>query len=679
VSRRERRRARFRDLPLLWKLLLPSLVLTMVLGAAGATVLVGYERRGATTTLDQKLFTRAVDADVFVRDETIALLESIRVAANLEGVPEAVAQHNRARASALLVGVPAVRDSVDLLVATDTTGNGLVEIRRAAGNLQNTSGGSWNRDFVAAAIAGTVDPSGDKQAGLIDDHGTPMLAVAAPLQTDRTVGAVIIGERLDRIAGKAKQRQLGASFAVYGENGDVLAATDVAHTRRHVAPVTGDRPRRVRERIAHTDRAVLYTPLTLRGRRAGLIATGVNTGPFYAPVRGAETRIVLLIVLAMAGIIGLGALLTRFVIRQMRPLLDTNRALGHGDLTARAEVYGNDELGEVARGLNQMAEQLQASYAELEMRVAARTEELQRVYDELAAALRNRTEVFAAISHEFRSPLFAIMGHADLMADPKFKPASRKWKAEFGDTISNAAQMLLRRVNDLLDIARIESGHVDLALDDVAIDDVIDDIRGTAAALARRGDLQFVVDAPRGLPRVRADRARLREIVLNLVSNAVKYTPPGGTITLSAATGVDEDGAVGLEVSVADTGVGIPDEIGERVFEPFYRVTGVEAHGGQPSTGLGLALVQRFVHAHGGAVWYRGRPGGGTVFTFRLPTGVSHPAVGASHQSRGEATGSDSGMLAVVVDREPSDNQAENDARQADGEHEVLQGMKLRP
>jgi two-component system phosphate regulon sensor histidine kinase PhoR len=173
---------------------------------------------------------------------------------------------------------------------------------------------------------------------------------------------------------------------------------------------------------------------------------------------------------------------------------------------------------------------------------------------------------------------------------------------------------LLDFVNDILEIAKSESGHIDLQLEEVRVDALLRDLRPAVERLAASGDIRASVRVPRKLPAVRGDQARLRQIVLDLVDNAVKYTPAGGTVRLTAA---DKGDAV--EISVADTGVGIPAAETERVFEPFYRVTTTMTQRGQPSSGLGLALVKRLVEAQGGTVRLESSEGAGTTFTVALP------------------------------------------------------------
>jgi signal transduction histidine kinase len=261
-----------------------------------------------------------------------------------------------------------------------------------------------------------------------------------------------------------------------------------------------------------------------------------------------------------------------------------------------------------------MAEQLAASYGELERRVEERTEELSRLYQENLAASEARSQFFATISHEFRTPLFAILANIEMLADPSLGPTTDDELRESLSTIDGASRLLLERVNEMLDLARTESTGLDLQLGPVELASVWDELGPTVAALARSNDLTLVVDLDAGLPAVWADGDRLRQIVLNLTSNAVKYTPAGGTVTVAAAPRGDD-----VEISVSDTGIGIPKSVGDRVFEPYYRVKGSRAQGRWASTGLGLALTKRLVEAHGGRIRFESTKRG-TTFYVELPS-----------------------------------------------------------
>jgi signal transduction histidine kinase len=336
------------------------------------------------------------------------------------------------------------------------------------------------------------------------------------------------------------------------------------------------------------------------------MALSVPTAQAFATARGAGLRLALILFGAMAGVVAIGAALSRRILAQVRPLVETNRALGRGELEVRAPVLSSDELGELARGVNQMAEQLQASYETLELRVAQRTEEVQRL-------LKERTEFFAALSHELRTPLAIIRGQAKMMLDPTY-PKGVKWVTQTGAVIDDSAAQLLSTVNDVLELARAESGRFELDVETIDLPDVVRGARPTIEGLTRANGLEIAVDVPDNLPPVRADRTRLREVIVNLVDNAAKYTPEGGAVDVSASA---RNGSV--VVSVSDTGVGIPPEAGELIFEPFFRVPGTKAQRGQASSGLGLALAKRIVEAQGGKITFESRPEAGTTFTFTLP------------------------------------------------------------
>lgn len=197
--------------------------------------------------------------------------------------------------------------------------------------------------------------------------------------------------------------------------------------------------------------------------------------------------------------------------------------------------------------------------------------------------------------------------------------------------IKTSGAHLLAVVNDILDLARAEVGGLDIEPCEVDFVQALEELGPTITGLARAGALELTMSIPSDLPNVSADPQRLREILLNLIDNAVKYTPPGGKISLIADV---SDGSV--SISVRDSGPGIPKEVGDQIFEPFYRVKGTKVQKGRSSSGLGLALTKRLVEAHGGSIGYREGPGQGTTFTFTLPlfeSSRSHPEQGKMRES----------------------------------------------
>jgi signal transduction histidine kinase len=487
-----------------------------------------------------------------------------------------------------LQSVPALKGDLGLAVLADASGVGLAEYRRssAGGPAKPASGTNFaTQDVVARALRSS---GASKAAGFLRDGDRTLLAIAAPVcfgaPACSSVGVAIVGIAVDELA-DAASGPIRAAVSIHDANGTLLARA-------------GDAPQA-------RETATRRTPFEVQGARTGTFELSVPTAPAFAAARGAGVRLALVVFGAMIGVVAIGGVLSRRILAQVKPLVETNRALGRGQFDARTPVLSEDELGELARGVNQMAEQLQANYETLELRVAQRTEEVQRL-------LRERTELFAAISHELRTPIAIIRGQAKMMRDATY-PKGTKWVTDAGTVIDDSGAQLLTLVNDVLDLTRAEAGRLDVDIETVRLPDVVRELRPTIEGLAQSSGLRAGIDVARDLPAVRADPRRLREVIVNLVDNAAKYTPEGGSVEVSA---FNRNGSV--VVSVSDTGVGIPPESGDLIFEPFYRVRGTRTQRGQASSGLGLALAKRIVEAQGGTITFESEIGVGTTFTFTL-------------------------------------------------------------
>ncbi|MEY2426100.1 MAG: two-component system, NarL family, sensor histidine kinase BarA [Actinomycetota bacterium] len=605
------------DLPLGWKLLAPSIVLTLILGVAGSFAVTRYLSEEAQSNLDNQLSRTAAGVQVSVADETNYLLETARVNSHVQGVESALAERRGNDLAVLLAGSAAVRDRADIFVLTDANGTGLVELRRSGAEMTRSGGTQWAGVALVEGVLGAeVHDVGDEKAGLLDDGDSQMLAVAAPvLESGRPLGAAIVGTTLpnlvERIAG-----QVDAPVALYARDGALLATSERGVASRAPTPPAG---RTVRHNGRLDDHAVatLFAPLTVRGEPAGVLSVSLPRDTALGALSGVGARVGLIFLVAMLAVLAIGAAITRSMLRRVRELVVAHRSLAQGQLETRAQIRGHDEFGELAVGFNEMAEQLQASYRELERRVAERTAELQRLYDESMRAAEARSEFFAAISHELRTPLFVIAGHAELMEHPELQPTEKGWAQEFGQTIHGSALDLLARVNDILDLAKLETNKLNLELEDVSVEEQVRGLVAEMAPLARQGSLKLTTDIAAKLPPLRADASRLRDILRNLVANAIKYTPAGGEIQIRAKAKSKK----AVEFSVTDTGIGIPKEAHAFLFEPFYQVPGIRPQGKQTSTGLGLALAHRLVEAHGGKMSLRSKVGEGSTFSFTIPAG----------------------------------------------------------
>ena len=230
---------------------------------------------------------------------------------------------------------------------------------------------------------------------------------------------------------------------------------------------------------------------------------------------------------------------------------------------------------------------------------------------ELRRLERVRQDFVANVSHEFKTPLTAIQGFAETLLTGALE--DEKNNRRFLEIIRDHAVRLGRLTDDLLKLARIEAGKLELEFQRVAIADIIESCATTTLMRASRRNLLLDVSFPPTLPAVRGDSSLLREVLQNLLDNAVQYTQPGGKITLTASTRDSE-----AVVTVADTGIGIPQAEKERIFERFYRVDAARSRevGG---TGLGLSIAKHIVEAHGGRIWVDSSVGQGSQFHFSIP------------------------------------------------------------
>jgi PAS domain S-box-containing protein len=239
-------------------------------------------------------------------------------------------------------------------------------------------------------------------------------------------------------------------------------------------------------------------------------------------------------------------------------------------------------------------------------------EELARARDAAEAASRAKSEFLANMSHELRTPLNAIIGFAEVLKDRLRGPLNPK-QARDVDHVLDSGRHLLRVINDILDLSRVEAGRCDLDLVELDVQDVLGGAVAIVAPLAEKKNTTIDIEAFEQSLYVQADELRLRQILFNLLSNAVKFSSEGGKVAVWADA--DERGQV--TVSVRDDGVGITETDQSRIFDAFEQVDASHARR-QQGTGLGLALTRRLVELHGGRIWLESQLGVGSVFHFTL-------------------------------------------------------------
>ncbi|MEK9661694.1 MAG: HAMP domain-containing sensor histidine kinase, partial [Alphaproteobacteria bacterium] len=225
-----------------------------------------------------------------------------------------------------------------------------------------------------------------------------------------------------------------------------------------------------------------------------------------------------------------------------------------------------------------------------------------------------KSEFLANMSHELRTPLNAIIGFSEVMLSETFGPLNNTRYEDYVRDIHTSGDHLHKIISDLLDVARIEMGEIEFELVDIDVGQVLDSVRVMEMGKAENAGIALFDRTERPLPPVRGDAVRLRQIFINLIDNAIKFTEPGGRIELSAT--VVEGNR--LAITVADTGIGIPVDDIDRVVEPFVRLH-PSATNNASGTGLGLSLVKSLVELHGGEMTIDSEPGWGTQITVTLP------------------------------------------------------------
>ncbi len=314
------------------------------------------------------------------------------------------------------------------------------------------------------------------------------------------------------------------------------------------------------------------------------------------------------------------AMIVRYVIvKPVKHLRDVSDAIAAGRLNIRSQIQTGDEFEDLSHAFNRMLHNLVAMQQELR----DVNGDLDRKVDELAQANmalyemnRIKSDFLATMSHELRTPLNSIIGFSEVLSG---SDALGERQRRYASNIQTSGKMLLGMINDILDLAKIESGKMEVRVEDFSIRDVCEGVANLTRPMADRKNIALECRLDEAIPLLRQDPGKVRQILYNLLSNAIKFTPEGGRVTLRARA---EGRNVVLEVE--DTGIGIAEEDRETVFEKFRqaKVPGQEdnvltrEHQG---TGLGLSIVRELTRLLGGEIHLKSELGQGSTFTIRLP------------------------------------------------------------
>jgi len=308
------------------------------------------------------------------------------------------------------------------------------------------------------------------------------------------------------------------------------------------------------------------------------------------------------------------------IARPLKHLQDVSDAISHGNLSLRAEIHTGDEFESLAVAFNRMLRHLMTVQDELRHVNAdldAKVDELARVNMQLYEMNRIKSDFLATMSHELRTPLNSILGFSDVLGSIASLDEKQK---RYVANIQKSGRMLLEMINNILDLAKIESGKMEIRLVEFRIEHVIAAQCDMARPLTEKRNIDLTTEIEPDLPPMFQDQARVQQILNNLLSNAIKFTPEGGRILVAAERSERDE----LVMRVVDTGVGIAEDDQQLIFEKFRQgrtaMPGGDAMTREyPGTGLGLSIVRELCKLLGGDVSVQSELGTGSTFTVRLP------------------------------------------------------------
>ena len=353
--------------------------------------------------------------------------------------------------------------------------------------------------------------------------------------------------------------------------------------------------------IARVEISLETVDAQLNRNRAILLATGIVT--------------------AFLAMLAAYAIVRYIIVKPVQHLKDVSDEIARGNLNLRADISTGDEFEELSHAFNRMLRHMMTVNDELRslnLSLDGKIDQLAQANMELFNNNRLKDDFLATISHELRTPLNSILGFSDILnTAPNLDERQRRYVKN----ILTSGQSLMVQINDLLDLAKIESGKMELQPDAIQLSEILDAQVQQIMPLADRKNIDLRIEtAPTPLPMLHQDRSKISQILTNLMSNAIKFTPEGGRVRVSSKQVDDQT----VEFSVEDTGIGIPLQEQEHIFEKFRQgstAPGTRDHVKREyeGTGLGLSIVRELARLLGGDVSLRSEFGKGSLFTVRLP------------------------------------------------------------
>ncbi len=374
---------------------------------------------------------------------------------------------------------------------------------------------------------------------------------------------------------------------------------------------------------------------TLVGMSRGGALSSYERSGFFSRIIIAVTFAFTISAIALA--IGLWLMLRRSIVAPILAIEKSARSIASGDFTGRVPVINDDEIGSLAVEFNYMTKKLHEYYTNLESKVRERTEELRGANEELqgkhkelelanielSEASKMKNEFLANVSHELRTPLNSILGFSELLEEKSFGELNDK-QGQYVQFIHSSGEQLLRLINNIIDLSKIDVDKMEFIPEFFTINEALGEVLGIIRPLAHEKNISIKTKIVPASPKMRADKAKFKKVLLNVLNNAVKFNRQDGSIEISWQV-TEETRARGFKsfvtFSVKDTGIGIKSKDKDKLFNTFKQAdTSFDRE--YDGIGLGLVLTKRLIELHGGSIRFESEEGRGSTFYLKFPQGT---------------------------------------------------------
>jgi signal transduction histidine kinase len=595
-----------------YKVILPYLLLTLFVAVTGAYVVTRLVANSLEERLTNQLFESGrVVSNQMARQE-VRHVEAARLIAFTEGLGEALQAGAEAKIASLVEPVAGGLNVENVMLFDGQGRERLHLLKQSNGEIQNTT--LLRRPATLSLVddllaENQVDSLPKRAIGTDPVDGRYYHFTALPVTTEtEVVGVVVVGTSVNTFMPLLKTTSL-ADVVFYDANGQAIATTLGAQLTEGLSLQTISIGKEDYQRVILQDTIVegdnlqvderwyrvARGPLKIASDRLAVFAVILPMD--FVVEAGGTSRVNYAVIysVAMLGVILIGYLVARLIVNPLATLVRASRAIAGGDLTQRTNIQTRDEIGVLANTFDDMTDKLQQ-----------RTDELERTNRILEQMDRTKMRFIQVSAHELRTPMTLVQGYAQMA---QLKANGNADLERYTKGMLEGTNRMVEIIDSMLDVSRIDSNLLDIVPAETELAEVIHRVRKVFHESFEERKIKFDIQGISDLPVISADKDLLYKVFYHVIGNAIKYTPDGGSVTVSGRTIQNDPRNPEVEIAVKDTGIGVDPQYQELIFEKFYQTGEVLLHssgktkfkGGGP--GLGLAISRGIINAHRGRIW----------------------------------------------------------------------------